>query len=334
MVITSGLILLSNPKTTRQHWGMLIHWDFKCDWSCWYKSCNRCATEWAFIHLSAELSCATARLLHAAPQSVGVSVLRELGERERSGSLVGVGGVGEQQPSINNPLPGPEMTTAGFRGAAFPLLAPNGRQTVQIETIWFQQLSAPRWKDNAFHYRCKSLSGGRGSERRAAFHLCKRLPACFFLKVAQRQTDVKVLAISLCIKTTLVFSVRRRELKWSVKKKHLCMFLPLLGLPDSAARRCKTTQDSNCFISLRWSSQSLYVHTSLHRRGGGVSVSCGALVAVSYRQLLSAAADIQGPRYGPPPTPPGMEHPSYAWLPCWLPSSSVTSPTVSYKEVK
>lgn len=132
---------------------------------------------------ASESSCATTRLLHVAPQSVGVSVLRELDERERSGSLVGAGGVEEQQPSINNPLPGPEMTTAGFRGAAFPPLAPNGRQTVQIETIWFQQLSGPRWKDNAFHYRCKSLSGGRGGEQPSIYaNGCQLV----FFKVAQR----------------------------------------------------------------------------------------------------------------------------------------------------
>lgn len=105
------------------------------------------------------------RRLHAAPQSVGEAFSRELDERKEWESGWGAE---EQQPSINNPLPGPEMRTAGFRGAAFPPLAPNGRQTGQIETICFQQLSAPRWKDNAFHYRCESVSEGRGGERRAA----------------------------------------------------------------------------------------------------------------------------------------------------------------------
>lgn len=66
-----------------------------------------------------------AQVLHAAPQSASVSFQRELDKREEwEWESGGEEGVEEQQPSINNPLPGPEMRTAGFRGAAFPPLSP------------------------------------------------------------------------------------------------------------------------------------------------------------------------------------------------------------------
>lgn len=59
--------------------------------------------------------------------SQSACLFRESSTRGRSASgseCGGEEGVEEQQPSIHNPLPGPDMRTAGFRGAAFPPLAP------------------------------------------------------------------------------------------------------------------------------------------------------------------------------------------------------------------
>lgn len=58
--------------------------------------------------------------------------------------------------SINNPLPGPEMKSARSQWWCSQR-SPHIRQTGQIETIWFQQLQTPRKRDNAFHYRYRSV---------------------------------------------------------------------------------------------------------------------------------------------------------------------------------
>lgn len=102
-------------------------------------------------------------------QSAGVSYFsRDLVERK--------GWEPGQRPGINNPLPGPEMRTAGFRGAAFPPLAPDGRQTGQIETIWFPAALRPASAGRTMHFitDVRVCQKGRGGERRAVCFLRQR----------------------------------------------------------------------------------------------------------------------------------------------------------------
>lgn len=141
--------------------------------------------------------------------------------------------------------------------------------------------------------------GAASAERRAASIYANGDQLVFYGSGAVNRCQGPCDRQRLDIKEQILFlSVRRRSFHCSGQKqqqrrnKHLCVFLHhSSGCLTVAAGRRETTQD--LIVSSPPLEQPVTVHSHVTSQGGGASAS---LFAVSYCQLPSAAADIQGPR--------------------------------------